>query len=479
MTRSRLTNGWRGALAGAVVALAATAAAASAQAPPAGWQRTDLRPVTQPVAAGGLLVMYASQGGGLRVVAVDPGTGRTVWAQLASPSDITPGETPSLLVRGDTVVYLARNLEDSAALTAADAHTGVTRWESLPALFSTWPGACPNAPSAICISGSDLLSLRGGELRFDAATGRPLPFARLGEDGAREIGLGLVDPGDRNPERLVSVRGARIAWSRPLGRIFPGASTDFGWIIDRFNALGLFVGSIGPGIVRRGSRDVLDLSRERTAGFRIADGHVAWRTRGFYSCRTILPCPGQSQSGATPGASVPTVGLRTVSTGTFSGPAGSNADLVPSRDATARVEGFSPATGRTRWRFDAGHSLALLNAAAPLPQIALNTVVLRDARRRLRALDLATGARRAIPATTAAWCRSPITYRQTVGFDTADGTIHDYSGQSALFACTGAIQRRLATPAAVPAFVSAIGERAAGLTAWADRGGLFARPLAP
>jgi hypothetical protein len=211
-----------------LLALALLAPATARAQAPAGWQRTDLRPVTEPLSAGGLFVMYAGRAGGLEVVAVDPATGRTVWTQPASPSDITPGETATLTVVGDTVSYLARSIEDTAKLTAAEARTGAPRWQTASSFFTTWPGECPDTPSAICISGADAFGLDAGELRFDTATGRRLPFARIGLDGGREIGAGLVDPGDRDPERLVSVRGAHIDWSRPLERVFPRASSDSG-----------------------------------------------------------------------------------------------------------------------------------------------------------------------------------------------------------------------------------------------------------
>jgi hypothetical protein len=224
---------------------------------------------------------------------------------------------------------------------------------------------------------------------------------------------------------------------------------------------------------------VLDLAHERTAAFRIANGRLAWRRRGLYTCGSIVPCPGQVQGAGEVGASVPTVGVRMVSTGTFSGRRGSNANLVLSRDATARLEGFSPASGRTLWRFDAGRDLALLIGNVSLPQTAPATIVLRDAQRRLRALDLASGARTAIAPTAPAWCTRPIEYRQTAGFDTDDETIHDFVGDDAFIPCAAGTRRRRPTPSAVPAMVRAVGTTAAGLIAWTDTTGLFARPAAP
>jgi hypothetical protein len=68
-----------------------------------GWSRTDLKPVSQPVAAGGTFVLYVAAHGGLELIGLDPHSGRTLWQDVASPSVITPGVAPELLVLGDHV----------------------------------------------------------------------------------------------------------------------------------------------------------------------------------------------------------------------------------------------------------------------------------------------------------------------------------------------------------------------------------------
>jgi hypothetical protein len=105
------------------------------------------------------------------------------------------------------------------------------------------------------------------------------------------------------------------------------------------------------------------------------------------------------------------------------------------------------------------------------------TIALLDDHGRVRALDLRSGRRSRPPAT--GWCRRDITYRQTVGFDTEDGTVHEYVGQPGLLPCSATTERRIATPSPVPAFVGAIGAAAAGLVAWTDTGSVFARPAGP
>src|SRR5438128_806388 len=73
-----------------------------------GWERVDLRAVTQPAAVGNRFVFYVADRGGLQVVALDARTGATVWAAAATPSEIAPGEPPELAVIGSDVFYLGR-----------------------------------------------------------------------------------------------------------------------------------------------------------------------------------------------------------------------------------------------------------------------------------------------------------------------------------------------------------------------------------
>jgi hypothetical protein len=75
-----------------------------------GWSRTDLKPVSQPVAAGGTFVLYVAAHGGLELIGLDPHSGRTLWQDVASPSVITPGVAPELLVLGDHVLQIGLEL---------------------------------------------------------------------------------------------------------------------------------------------------------------------------------------------------------------------------------------------------------------------------------------------------------------------------------------------------------------------------------
>jgi hypothetical protein len=456
-------------------------AAARAQAP-AGWQRTDLRPMTQPALAGGLLVMYARARDGLELIAVDPGTGRTVWSQPASPADTTQGVGPVVGLNGSGIVFLAPAAGTLGRLTDVDVRTGAVIWQSAPRPFTTWPGGCPDDPTAVCISFESDFVDSGAELRFDAATGRPLPSARLAGDGVREIGTGLLDPGDRFPDRLAATRGASIAWNRSADRIFGhSVSSDNGWNFGRYPDIGLYVGSLGanPDTIRD-RKLVTHLANNETVGFRIADGRVAWRARGAFACVTF-PCPGIPEAGGFAATdanlSGASIGIRLVERGTTS--EGLLDDSFTfSRDAGVTIQGFVPATGRALWGFDAGRDTDLLDFTPP-PRTGLSTIVVPTARGSLRELDVATGARHPIAAATAAWCRRATTFRAPVDDGLGDVLPDDFAGQEALVPCRAGDSRRLPTPATVPAFVGQLAASAAGLVAWGDTTGLFARPVAP
>lgn len=451
-------------------ALADTRAAARAS---AGWRRSDLRAVTQPVAVGNRFVVYVVHRGGLQVVALDAGTGATVWAAPATPSAIAPGEPPLLAVIDGDVFYLGRGGGSLADVIRRDVRSGKVRWRSALGAFASWPTVCPDA-TAICLTG--LLSTsarRGAELRFDAQTGRQLPGALISKSfGGRELAPGLFDPGQRDPELLLATNGGQVSWRRPLRAVFtlPGASSDWGWNFDRVGRGELFVGSPGWKPIKLTSTHfVADLSRAMTAGFRIGDGAVAWRSPGMYVCN-YLPCPGGSEAGfsapSNAADSGPTVGVRTRSVGRLSG----SFTSLPVASASTRVslEGFDPATGHTTWRFDAGNAAGVITQRLLPPRIDTNEIVLLRNRRRPIALDLLNGRQRPIAPSTAAWCRAPILYEQRTPYRTANGAkLTKYVGQFALYPCSAKGRRRKTGPA-VPSFVPTIGAHSGGVIAWTD-----------
>jgi outer membrane protein assembly factor BamB len=471
-------------LAAAAVVVAITSGGAGRALPRAGgWSRDDLRPITQPAPIGGRLVLYVAGGGGMQIVGLDARSGATVWAHAASPSLVAPGQSPVLVTLSGLVIYLRQAGVPGAQLVGADPATGRVVWQSQVGYFTSWPYPCTADPAAICASGYLPSEVFGASyLRFDARDGAVLPSAAISASGtARMVGDGLFDPGARQPEEILAVKGASIAWSRTLASVFTfaGASTDWGWNFDRIPHTGLYVGSVGgrPLTLTR-SRVVLNLARTMTAGFRVSDGSVVWRMNGAEYVCGELPCPGSNLSGRIDAADVfrdgATTGVAVRATGIATGMPQSAASAHVSRNATASLDGFDPKSGRTLWQFKAGHDVRLLTQLSLPPQTGLTTIVLRDSSGRLVTLDLATGSRKPTTAQAPAWCRSQTFYKERVpSSPRANLSATVYVGQPSLYPCTSA-GARAAAPTRVPAFIGAIGARMDGLLAWSDRAGVVA-----
>jgi hypothetical protein len=452
------------------------------------WSRRDLRPLTQPAPLAGRLVLLVAGGGGPQIIALDGRTGATVWSAGVSPSVIAPGEPPALASVGGLVVYLRRAGGQEAQLVGAEPSTGKILWQSQTGYFTSWPVPCSDDPAVVCTTG--YLPSEGvgaSYLRFASGDGTLLPAAAIAPNStsARMLGAGLFDPGARQPEELLAVKGASVAWSRTLASIFTfaGASSDWGWNFDRIARVGLYVGSVGGApLSSTRTRVLVDLSRGMTAGIRIADGSVVWRASGMQYVCNALPCPGADQAGWLDGAAQqgvgPTLGVGLRETGTAAGTAGDTASIKLSPDSTVTLSGFDPASGRTVWEFAAGHDVSLLTGLKPPPQTGANTIVLRNSGGRLLALDLATGRRAPTGPGTPAWCRSQTTYRESVPFKSTsvpEASLHTYVGQPSLYPCS-ASGARASVPKRIPTFVSAIGARIDGLVAWSDSRVVYAVP---
>jgi outer membrane protein assembly factor BamB len=453
----------------------ASTASVHAQKPAAGWVRSDLKPVTQPESAGGVLVLYIEAGGGLQVAALDQKTGRTVWHDSASPGNSTPGVPPVLGVVGSTVAFLrpVDNSTGSSQLVAVDAVTGRLLWHTQTGTFEDWPVPCPDDPLDICTTGSLVQGQQTLALRFRASDGTPAGAALVSQSpGGRGLAPDLFDPGTRNPEMLLAVSGASVTWTRTLASVFtpPGLSSDYSWDFDRVAAAGLFVGSVaGAPVSSTGSSATIDLARTMTAGFRISDGTAVWRDAGtWYACSQPLPCPGSGEGGA---YRAPTTGLRLRATGTArSSRSTPTLSLFPG--ANVVLEGFDLATGKTLWSYNAGSDGAIFSQTPPL--LGRYLVALPASGGGTVAVNLATGAHSLVPAGAVGWCRSLITYQTQVGYPIPNGP-PDYEriGQEAIKPCQAASGSSSATPQTVPGFVGAV---VGGLTVWSESSKVAAAP---
>ena len=438
-----------------------------------GWTRTGLGAVTQPAPVGDRFVLLAHHSGSLQVVALNALDGRTAWTAAATPSGSTAGVAASLAIHGDLVFYLGRAgaFTGAAQVVARDVRSGSVVWQTPVGGFSSWPEICPDEPAVVCVTGF-LPNGTTGELRFAAATGKPLGTIKVGTATypGRELSPDLFDPGNRSPELLVATKAGRIVWHRPVSQIFtlPHASSDGGWNLGRFAHHGLYVGSIGTTPVIKNGKATINLGATMTAGFSLGSGKVAWRAPGLYSCY-VLPCAGEDDAGysaadqaAYPEPSVP---LRTVAKGKATFATSGGAPKI-SAGASITIQGFDPATGRTTWSFNAGRNIGLISELAVPPRIDEDTIVLREGPQRLVALDLRNGSHHPVSPTAAAWCEATPLYRLS-NSQYYGGKSGQYVGQHTLFACTADGHRR-PVPAGAPALVKDIGATADGITAWTD-----------
>jgi len=427
------------------------------------WNRADLKPVTQPVVAGGLFVLYVAVPGGLGMVGLDPATGRSVWQVPASRAFTTPGVAPSVqVVGGSVLLYQAAPKLDQ--LVALDPGSGARRWATQPTAFTGWPDRCVDDPAAVCTAGI-LPGRRGNALRFAADSGRALPSPVISPEAGRELGTNLYDSGLRDPELLVGTDGARVAWKQPLATIFtgPGLSTDNGWNLERIPAVGLFVGSVdGPPVRESATESAHDLANAMTAGFRIADGTPVWRDAGTRYVCSILPCPGTGQpaQGTTDGGDA-TLGLRIRATGTsVAGPS------IPPRlepGAKVRLEGFDLATGTTTWSFEAGASNEIVFGGS-VPQVGPDSLILAGPDAKPTEVDLKTGSRQPARPGTTGWCHKTATYEGKPVKMASGRTLTSFEGGAMRFPCD-VVGKPAPPPVFVPPFVGPV----SGVTmAWSE-----------
>ncbi|MCA1720390.1 MAG: PQQ-binding-like beta-propeller repeat protein [Actinobacteria bacterium] len=430
---------------------AASPSASSSPGTTLAWERTDLKPVTRPVAAAGRLLLYVQDGSHLSVVALDPATGKTVWTEQATDSGITGGVAFGLTVVKDRVVFLTPTGDGARALAAAaDAATGKRLWTNdVPALYRDAPSECSDDKTQVCAIGS--IKGRSGVLRLALDDGTLRLKPQSGPD-LRAMGAELQDTGERKPDYIARVTPAgRQVWKRPLAQMFGAdVSSDTGWNWDVIG--GTIVGSMG--LRRDASSDEYLLGAAVLVAIDKATGRTLWRVpqRELHCYGTMDEVLGTDD----------TLPFRCAYTGVIRLSAGRE---TKSSGATAVVEGFDPKTGRTTWRVDVGAAPALaLDDPAPMGLGGSVVVVPRLEGPPLR-IDLRTGAHADVVEPVDGWCAQQNPYSITASIHTGGR-----QGQTLLEPCRSDGRKVFAPEKVTDEF----GTKAGGHLVWAARDGVHA-----
>jgi hypothetical protein len=336
--------------------------------------RLDLAPLTQPVFVDGVAVVLARGGqGSLALVGVDPQRGRRLWTRPATTSGVSAEEPLAVsVVGGDVAYFRPAGTGGAARLVVADPHTGNDKVTSPVEVFSTPIQPCDTPVTRLCGTARSPQDITPARYSFLVSSGRfgPAPGDAT-PPGSRPVGPGgLVDLGDRAPERVGVFQNGQLLWSMPVVAYFPeGTTTDAGW---KFMLQGdHYIGSLDQPYPADGELDMADIA---TASFEAATGRIAWSVRG-----TSLNCRGLAWL-------APDVPVRCH----YSGKAIFTKGVADFSDVEVRLEGFDPGNGKRTWVFELGPNPPILHGARVPALIGAESLLLGKPGNQT-VLDLGTG----------------------------------------------------------------------------------------
>jgi outer membrane protein assembly factor BamB len=272
----------------------------------------------------------------------------------------------------NTVVYqrpTARPGDGNVTAVAVDGSTGHRLWSYGTDLQLVDNIEFCNGNRQICLNSVDYDGSNYAVV-LNAATGYLLNWRQL--RATRSVGTELYD---QPPGRLARNRLSGVpVWSHPLSQLFPGmkVSTDHGWNIIRDNRR--YVGTVAGVIPEHGTTTVRRLPAS-TSAFRISDGKRLWTRPGVaIGCNSAFAV-----------SMTRLVGCRMVGgTITYSG------RRTLYRHFQLEIDGLDPATGRTRWRWNAG-AADIMYGDKSLTRLSANRYVIVSRTGRRYLVDLATG----------------------------------------------------------------------------------------
>ncbi|MFI1990550.1 hypothetical protein [Actinoplanes sp. NPDC020271] len=399
----------------------------------------------------GIAVGQVSQDRRTFAVGIDPVTGREIWRQEASPSQVTPGVEVAPVAIGDKVAYFRPNSEHGqlARLVIADPRTGNDLQVSGPQLFLSSPEPCSGNVD-VCVLSHEKTDDEVKPHKFSPATGKYVAVTSKMPQDARTIGTaGLLGFDGRNPEEIGLLRDGRIRWTTKLGDAFPeGFSTDWGWSWLLYGKEKVYAGSVyGKPAEPYDQRRTEDLSTNRAmAAVSEDDGSVLWRDTG-----SVIGCNGIY--GTDEDKTYFPVRCRYRGSET----------IDPDQKATftfagleVTMEGFEVQTGRTTWSVPLGAAENLETFAKPFPVTGTNEIVVTPGNDIPLVIDADSGKSRTAAADATFWCLSSYKYDYIEPFTNRLGdTIHLRIGGNQATTCSATGNPATGTPSA--AATSAVG----------------------
>ncbi|MFN8075134.1 MAG: hypothetical protein U0Q15_06890 [Kineosporiaceae bacterium] len=252
-------------------------------------------PLGQPTVNSGVAVALLVGTSGIpEIRAIDVRTGETLWSDTVSASAAPRGVSINVPVieTGNgalAAVYTAPadTKDEHVHVVVADLRTGRQLHRTKAMYVTGFPRPCDDGKN-VCFVGSywGLGSAQRMRLLLTDdekdGLGREM---KAGETdavyafpaGGRELGSGVVDVGQRNPEKVALLRGEALAWTLPVDEVFaPGSSSDGGWSVVRDEKLRTSVISLGPAPFQ-GTRRIDTLLSTTAVDDR---GKVLWRRPG-------------------------------------------------------------------------------------------------------------------------------------------------------------------------------------------------------
>ncbi len=423
-----------------------------------GTAMSSLHVVSEPVAAGRLVVVIdVTSAHELEVSAVDPATGTVVWQAPYSQSYVTPGVWPTPTVVAGVVVDLRPVQPDSQSVRLAgiDVASGRVVWTEPGTWYVTdEPYDCVGKRQ-FCIvtqtAGGQGLTVVGARSGVVVATVSGVE---------RDMGSALFQTTAPSPTFEQLSPGAHVLWRKSVAGLFgPGYTPDWGWDFNQQQGLDIgWVGSptvgfnLSTGQLAPGGAST-NLGVDKTEGIEVANGAVAWTADGAYQCEGELgfvTAPVLCQ---------------------YQGVEHEYSLAKPATTAgvSVRLAGFSPTTGAITWVLPVSDTRAFL-LGLRIPFADGRHIVVAGGGG-LVVVDLSTG-RTASPssAPNAYWCEN-LTATFKIRSYPGDPTHGVHPAAPVFFGCSAAGTASHDTPPNQPA---AIGVFAGGMFVWDSPHGLEA-----